>query len=58
MPFITLPGFEGKLYVPEHDPSVRRKHNCENCFSCQMCSDDRCTLCLKAENCSVKDEGP
>jgi len=47
MPFITLPGFKGKLYVPENDPECLRKHGCKHCFSCQMCSDDRCALCLK-----------
>ena len=54
MAFITLPSFKGKLYMPAHDPAHPRKHACENCFSCQMCSDDRCELCLKTEGFCLK----
>ncbi|MBW2514787.1 MAG: hypothetical protein JRE21_09500 [Deltaproteobacteria bacterium] len=46
MPFINLPGFSGKIYVPAQESSSLKKHSCCNCFSCQMCSDDRCSICL------------
>jgi hypothetical protein len=46
MPFITLPDIKGKIYVPEQDALPLKKHSCDSCFSCQMCSDDRCGLCL------------
>ena len=45
MPFITRPGLNGRIYVPEQ-LSGQKKHNCKSCFSCQVCSDDRCSLCL------------
>ncbi len=45
MPFIKMPGVTGKVYVPEDQPCDRKKHNCKDCFSCLMCSDDRCGLC-------------
>jgi hypothetical protein len=47
MPFVSRPGLNGKIYVPEHCPG-RKKHNCRNCYACQVCSDDRCSLCLDA----------
>ena len=46
MPFIYRPGLNGKVYVPEQLPG-QKKHNCKACFSCQVCSDDRCNLCLE-----------
>jgi hypothetical protein len=46
MPFITLPEIKGKIYVPEPDVLSLKKHSCGNCFSCQMCGDDRCRVCL------------
>jgi len=46
MPFITLPDINGKIYVPEQDALSIKKHSCGSCFSCQVCSDDRCGLCL------------
>jgi hypothetical protein len=46
MPFITLPDIKGKIYVPEQDALSLKKHSCGSCFSCQMCSDDRCSICL------------
>lgn len=47
MPFVSRPGLNGKIYIPEHCPG-RKKHNCRNCYACQACSDDRCSLCLDA----------
>jgi len=46
MPFITLPDIKGKFYVLEQDALSLKKNPCGNCFSCQMCSDDRCSICL------------
>jgi len=45
MPFVSRPGLNGKIYIPEQLPG-QKKHNCKSCFSCQVCSDDRCCLCL------------
>jgi len=46
MPWINLPGVKGKVYRPESQPSCERKHNCPDCYYCQMCSDARCAECL------------
>jgi hypothetical protein len=46
MPFVALPGVKGKVFTP--DKICReggQKHPCEDCFSCQMCGDDRCQIC-------------
>ncbi|MDM8536293.1 hypothetical protein QUF70_06030 [Desulfobacterales bacterium HSG17] len=45
MPFITMPGVVGKIWVPDEQPGHLKKQNCKDCFSCQNCSDDRCSLC-------------
>lgn len=45
MAFIRICGVVGKVYVP--DQAGPKKHNCKDCFVCQMCSDDRCRSCLK-----------
>gem|GEM_PF-742508 len=45
MPFVSRPGLNGKIYIPEQLPG-QKKHNCKSCFLCQVCSDDRCSLCL------------
>jgi len=47
MAWIRLPGIEGLVYQPESDPSAPRKHDCTDCFVCQMCSDSRCVECRK-----------
>ncbi|QTA84775.1 Uncharacterized protein dnm_007750 [Desulfonema magnum] len=54
MPFIRMPGIVGKIYVPEEKPGNIKKHNCKDCHSCQMCSDDRCRLCRGEESCVIK----
>jgi hypothetical protein len=56
MPFIRIEGFAGRIFVPETVPA-RQKHKCTDCFSCQFCSDDRCTLCLRKNYCN-KNAGP
>ena len=45
MPFVRLPGLEGKVYVPQTNSDGLKKHPCKDCHSCQMCSDDRCAVC-------------
>jgi hypothetical protein len=45
MPFVKMPGVTGKVYVPETIPGQAQKHPCPDCFACQQCSDDRCTVC-------------
>jgi len=47
MGFIRIPGFKGKVFVPEETPGCVKKHDCPDCYSCQMCSDGRCGLCRK-----------
>jgi hypothetical protein len=40
-----IKGIVGKVYMP--DNSGPKKHNCKDCFHCQICSDERCLACLK-----------
>lgn len=46
MPFIRVPGLKGLLYVPEANDDAIRKHACEDCYSCQLCADSRCKVCI------------
>ena len=48
MTFIRIKGLPGKFYVP--DSTGPKKHNCKDCFFCQMCSDQRCVSCLKQKS--------
>ena len=45
MPFESVPGLKGKVYVPEESREGSKKYSCQDCFSCQQCSDDRCRVC-------------
>jgi hypothetical protein len=54
MPFATIPGLKGKVYVPQAASGCSKKHPCPECFSCQCCSDDRCRVCLSQRNCRNK----
>ncbi len=45
MPFVTMPGITGKIYLPEKNGCISGKHPCPDCFSCQLCSDERCSVC-------------
>lgn len=47
MPFVEMDGVTGKVYVPEKPPGTLKKHDCKECFSCQMCGDDRCNVCRR-----------
>jgi hypothetical protein len=44
MAWRTIPGLQGKVYVPEHF-ATEKKNPCPDCFVCQKCSDDRCMVC-------------
>jgi len=46
MAWIKVKGGPGVLYVPTQRAS-ERKHNCPDCFYCQMCSELRCIECRK-----------
>ena len=48
MAFIRMKDVEGLVFVPE-DTGAAKKHPCADCFHCQWCSDNRCTLCLQAK---------
>jgi hypothetical protein len=50
MTFIKVPGLEGKVYVPETNLEIHKKHPCKDCFSCQMCTDNRCILCREQKH--------
>lgn len=58
MPFIEIPGIQGRVYVPEEKEGAMKKHDCEDCYSCQMCSDARCAQCLKEESRKQEKEKP
>ncbi len=45
MAFVDLPCGRGKLYVPETQLGMVKKHRCPDCFSCQMCGEERCKVC-------------
>jgi len=53
MPFINIPGVTGKVYVPDEKQGRIKKHNCSDCFLCQICSDDRCLLCKGKKSCGA-----
>ncbi len=54
MAFITIPGFEGAVYKPDVTRDTERKYNCNDCFACQMCSDERCDACINRNTCDKK----
>ena len=53
MPFVRAKNIEGLIWQPE-ETGCAKKHNCKDCFSCQWCSDERCSLCLREKNCPAK----
>lgn len=57
MAYITIPGFAGKIFVPEDVSGDKKKHDCSDCYSCQFCDDDRCRNCL-IRNPHVRKKGP
>ena len=50
--FIVIPGVKGKVFKPEERFDLPKKHPCKKCYSCQLCSDDRCTLCRTSQSCA------
>lgn len=45
MAWKKIPGLTGKVYVPGSPSGAPKKHPCADCFSCQLCSDERCSVC-------------
>ena len=35
----------GLVFVPQRKPGRQQKYGCRDCFSCQMCGEERCKLC-------------
>jgi hypothetical protein len=58
MAFVKIPGFKGKVYIPDEELGGVKKHDCPDCYGCQMCSEVRCTLCRKEKCCrnEIKDK--
>lgn len=46
MAFQSIPGIEGKVFVPDKGCRAA-KHPCRECYACQQCSDDRCRVCRR-----------
>lgn len=46
MPWQTIPGITGKIYMPE-TVTGGKKHPCADCYDCQNCSRQRCRMCRK-----------
>jgi len=44
MSFKILPGNKGMIYIPNHR-KIAKKQPCRDCFSCQWCSNERCSAC-------------
>ncbi len=57
MPFVQVPGLNGKVYTPQTKENEQKKYPCKDCFSCQMCSEDRCNICRSGgknkKNCTL-----
>lgn len=51
MAFKKLKNINGEIFIP--NKQKEKKHNCEDCFNCQFCSDTRCRNCLKHNNCKL-----
>ena len=51
MPFESVLGLKGKVYVPAESREGSKKYPCKDCFACQQCSDDRCRVCLSERKC-------
>jgi hypothetical protein len=47
MPWIKMPGLDGRVYVPPEAVDASHKNDCPDCFHCQLCSADRCRLCRR-----------
>jgi hypothetical protein len=47
MPFIRDSRIKGLVFIPESSLQTLKKHPCPDCYSCQMCSEIKCGLCMK-----------
>jgi len=47
------PGLKGVVYVPDQTERFSKKQ-CPDCHHCQMCTNDRCRLCLGGNFAGVK----
>ena len=57
MAWVKVKGMNAVLYVPERQEEGR-KHSCPDCDFCQVCSDLRCSLCLKKAGCAQAEKKP
>jgi len=48
--FAGMRGVSGRVFVPRRNKAQKKKHACRDCYECQMCSDDRCSVCLKGKS--------
>jgi len=55
MPFITVSGIKGKIFIPD-EHTIIKKNPCKDCFYCQFCSDEKCNLCLKNKASKTKND--
>ncbi len=55
MAWQQVPGLNGRVYVPDNPLGVPRKYPCVDCFSCQFCSDERCSVCRGGVGRGAKD---
>lgn len=55
MPFISLKGIKGKIFIPDEHATFR-KNPCKDCYYCQFCSDEKCGLCIKMKVVDYKSE--
>ena len=57
MPYMHIRGVTGMVYTPDDVPNQLKKHPCPDCFSCQWCDDERCSVCLKLKALGRKAKG-
>ncbi|MGD9201026.1 MAG: hypothetical protein PVI26_05655 [Chitinispirillia bacterium] len=58
MPWIRKYGIEGLVFVPDKHRAGNKKHDCEDCFHCQMCSESRCYSCQNVKQTCIKEYIP
>lgn len=52
MPYRRITGFVGKVYYREEVLHIERKHECLDCYFCQWCNNDKCTMCREQHSCN------
>ena len=45
MVFKPAPNIKGRIFIPEEETPTRKKHTCPDCYTCQMCGEERCRVC-------------